>query len=254
MVNNLRETLKRASLREKKIGRTPSGYCKNDELLKFWESLGFRLPALYSKMLKKDLASLRKLHNGTLYNDNDLFEKFWNKKFNDEEIMMTMQRFHFVVFDSTYLPENKGQMSKIYLSNFLYFPWGKSKMMQSMFLHCYENPPEKKIVDDNPNLSSKLINLYRKKIMFNPEAEISNRDRETFIKASNKMVLFLEQYEKRLRTYTKITSMTAAEWLFDAVVKNSVTESILPSYFCSDKTFLVRLPQHLKKIGILNQC
>jgi hypothetical protein len=249
----LREKLKRVEVeRIAKLGRIPSGYVKYKPLIEFWESLGFNPVKLYSKTMKQYLTSLKRLKNGTLYEKDELFAKYIGKCFNDDEIMLSMKRFSFSVFDNTYLPENKGSLKKIYLSNFLYFPWGKGKMLRSMFLHYYENPPVKRIVDENPALSQKIADIYRRRILFNADAEIKNIDREYFIKASNKMVSFLDQYAKKFRVYSKITTMTAAEWLFDAVTKNANTELISPSYFCSDKTFLLRLPTHLRKIGILS--
>lgn len=249
----LREKLKGAmSKTEKKLGRDPAGLARNRELIDYWNSLNLHPCKLHTRALKRFLNAVSKLRRGILFADNETFEEYADKAFSEEEIRMAMYRFSIAAHDVTYMPREKERFRKTPLHVFLFNPYAQTKIMKSLFLFFFENPPKKILTDENVDLSQKLLNMYRKKILLNESAELKSSDVDRFVLASNRLTDFLKQYEKRFRVYTKITNMTAAEWLFDAVTSNAPAENILPGLFCSDKTFLTRLPSYLKRIGVIN--
>jgi hypothetical protein len=125
-------------------------------------------------------------------------------------------------------------------------------------LYYLENPPQPLKPyphDSSPQLTERLIALYRDNVLGGIDYEPAPNDRRKFIVASNKMVIFLaENRQKIMNGRQAAHPADRARWLWDAIVHDVGRDhvyNITPGYFGSDLTFSRRLPAYLSKEAIM---
>lgn len=102
------------------------------------------------------------------------------------------------------------------------------------------------VVDKHPKLTAKIKRLYAQRIIGDIAINCSDADNEKFIKAGAKANQFVEKWNVNL--------ITIPGHLINCLINNFVDHGkpVHPGNLCSDNTWNILLPQHLKEIGI--QC
>jgi len=119
-----------------------------------------KLPYYATASFKKGILSIRKAIRGTLFNDNDEFRAYHNRKFSIDEILASISN-HKLAMSPEYKPADKKYL-KVNLDQFLLNPYAKSigKSFLIYWMTVDPMPTIKPAVDKHPEITSRLINLF----------------------------------------------------------------------------------------------
>ena len=212
-----------------------------------------------TKSLQKTYDAFAALLKGTFFNSTSL-AKYRNRAFTEEEIKQVIRNFAKMATDSKYKPESssyKEFLRKMKPLHFLYNRFAKGDI-HSYFVYCLENEPEyirpahETLTDKNPEITKKIVNLYKNKYMGGLlSGEITVGQRRKFILVGERLRKFMKDNNHKLLNRHLLTDSKLAEILFNAVTREFNGHPVSPGVFCSDDTFTRRLPQYLVSEGMV---
>jgi len=223
------------------------------ELLEHWVELKLYLPKENTKAFIDSVNKLRRLLSGSLF----------NQKFTTDEIKISMDRFALSALDMDFEPSKpayKKILSKMTPSTFIENNYTTGE--KSFFLKFMKQEPqpsrnvEKELLDNHPTITKKLINIYREKVLSNIKVEFNTKERNCFIKSSERIVKFFKDNSKQINHYAMPTNEEKAQYLWEALIADvggggENIRKITPGWFCSDTTFHYRYPAYLTQQGVL---
>jgi len=171
--------------------------------LQMWTDMGFSLPKKTTKTFASTKSTVRKFLDGSLFENTQYSAAACCYSVSD--FCVALSRFKLAATDPAYFPVDKTKMAKTDLRSFLYNPYIRTNNGQgfSYFLLYKDQAPEKVPVqktkvplkrDPNPLLTDRIVSLYKKKVLHNPDATVSNRVYNCFITASERMQKLTEKY------------------------------------------------------------
>jgi hypothetical protein len=218
-----------------------------------------------TKGFAEDIEALKKLITGRFFSvksGKNVPYQYLDRSFSLEDWTIAVERFRKMAFDPNYLPANKGKLQKMKLRHFLYNEYGNfvGDKLNSTFLRCLTNEPQTKIGSrkakdekDYPKITERLIFLYgeyRKEVLGKYSYEPDETDIDRFKYASRRIIQFFEIEKEKIWNYQNefsgknaLTDFVWAAVLHD--IRNSDME-LTPGFFCSNRTFEVRVPNFLK--------
>lgn len=218
--------------------------------LEFWRQKGLLIRKDTTKSFAKDIKALKQLVTGS-HAVSELTVGFdlgdWER---------SVSRFAKAAIYPNYHPLNKKKLQAHTISTFIHNPYSPNGN-QSLFLHFLEKSAvivvEPKI-DLNPEISEILIKFFLTNST-RASHELPVGELNLFIEGAKKVVSFFKSNKNEIIGYDQHASQPyqQADLLtgsIEAIVNDLRT--ITPGWFRSQRTFEVRLPNHLRKLGLLN--
>ena len=205
-----------------------------------------------SKFLAASVKSLRKIIRGSFFNNLAGFEKYADRAFSLEEWTLSLSRFNEAIINPNVFPPDKRTYKNMSLSSFLYHTYNR-KSRFIMYLEGNPRPVPSIITDDNPTLTSTIVNLYARLILNAEGYAPSPTEMNKFVEASRKLVHFIGDNQDKIAEgfLAHNTSFKWAEWLIQSIISENPNIPIIPGFLCSDTTFTRRLPYYLTQQGVL---
>lgn len=216
-------------------------------ILRAWNTVGaVKHKEAATKTYANAVAAAKKLLAGTFF-ENNVDKKWIGRKFTEEEVMLSLERFAKATKDPAYLPEDKTYHARSSFVSFLFNAWIK----RSWFLEYLENEPEEliTITDNRPELTNALISVFRRKVLGGTSGDIQ---RNKFISGSRKIQNFLRRNRRKIPSVYIRTEEDIASLVINSLIEHFKDQSITPGHICSDYTFETVLPAYLVKQGVID--
>jgi hypothetical protein len=211
------------------------------------------LPSENTKSFSECIKKVKGLLQGTLF----------NQKFSVEVIKESMNKFALCAFDDSFEPSNlayKKLLQRMTVNSFIDNPFTTGE--KSYFLKYIKEDPqparivEKPLEDRNPHLTKKVQRIYRKNVLSDSHIEFNVKERNCFVKASQRIVEFFKENRNKISSHVTLSDDEKAQYLWEAIVADTGEgagniRKITPGWFCSDVTFHHRYPAYLTQQGIL---
>lgn len=222
------------------------------EIINYWVDYNLKLSREGTKSRARMMKYLKKLKNGKMFNGTDYHETFANHKFTVEEVKQSIDNLAKAMAPE-YEPRNKAYLN-VNLQDFIYKPNSTAKN-KSMLIFFLQEPKKIKaeIKDDYPDITKRLVFLYKSEILGSRSAKITDEDKQVFVRASARLVAFLAEQRKNINfPFRKASDKEKADWLFESVFRSVSNLSLVTSgWFVSERTFSDRLPKYLYHQNIL---
>lgn len=263
--DNIYKEEKKVKPKPKKKKLTPKPSISIIQIINFWNNSGLRQHKtpdtnIYRNIVKR----LKKVKAGTVFNRVKGYDKYKNKKFENKEIIDTIQNFALMATNLDYLPSGnyKEYLAKISLLDFLYNP--KSHKNKSMFVYCIENMAQlssesskTRIEDKKPRLTKAIQRIYTDKKLGGIIPNFTKKEMNNFRLASNKLAEFYKINRKKLNSLVFNTGnqeIELASLLYNSIIADigvGQTKNITTGWLSSDLTFSQRLPGYLQQQGLI---
>lgn len=178
------------------------------------------------------------------------------KKHTPDKIKEVISNFYIAATDTRYepaKPDMKFKYQKMTLDRFIYqgFPTPYS------LFDKYLDPPKMigtPVEDLYPNITNKLISLYREGVLGKARTALSTKDINCFRRAAVMLKEFIKNNEDKFSPYMSVDDYKMARYLFECIVKSTNDESkILPHWFCAEHNINKTLPAYMYRQGILEE-
>jgi len=190
------------------------------------------------------------------YNNCIKLTKVKLKKYTPDKIKEVISNFYIAATDTRYepaKPDMKFKYQKMTLDRFIYqgFPTPYS------LFDKYLEPPKMigvPVEDLYPNITNKLISLYREEVLGKARTALSTKDINCFRRAAVMLKEFIKNNEDKFSPYMSVDDYKMARYLFECIVKSTNDESkILPHWFCAEHNINKTLPAYMYRQGILEE-
>jgi DNA-binding transcriptional ArsR family regulator len=190
------------------------------------------------------------------YNNCIKLTKTQLKKHTPDKIKEVISNFYIAATDTRYepaKPDMKFKYQKMTLDRFIYqgFPTPYS------LFDKYLEPPKMigtPVEDLYPNITNKLISLYREEVLGKARTALSTKDINCFRRAAVMLKEFIKNNEDKFSPYMSVDDYKMARYLFECIVKSTNDESkILPHWFCAEHNINKTLPAYMYRQGILEE-
>lgn len=220
----------------------------------YWKDLGLHVSRVDTKITREAVRIIRSLLRGTFFNKYSNYQDYHNRKFGEDEIKLTFEKFALAALDKDYFPipgPYKAILTKTTIDKFFYSPFSKKNI--SLFLHYLETDVGKIPIEEEdkwPEAKLKLMSLYREKILGRADVKL---DEAKFRKAANRLKEFRDKNRSRLFFASTEGPLVLPSLLMEAILENvhGETSKISPGWLSSDTTFSFRLPSYLSYQGYL---
>lgn len=190
------------------------------------------------------------------YNNCIKLTKVKLKNYTPDKIKEVISNFYIAATDTRYepaKPDMKFKYQKMTLDRFIYqgFPTPYS------LFDKYLEPPKMigvPVEDLYPNITNKLISLYREEVLGKARTALSTKDINCFRRAAVMLKEFIKNNEDKFSPYMSVDDYKMARYLFECIVKSTNDESkILPHWFCAEHNINKTLPAYMYRQGILEE-
>lgn len=232
-------------------------------IIDFWVNSGLCKHRTNSKVFRDSVNFIKKVMRGNLFNQNFDYNKYHNRKFIQEEIILSIKNFALAATNLDYQPtgDYKNRLKSISMVSFFYNSYSKSD--KSLFIKYFENPPEiihypvKPIEDKYPPYTKAFKKIYREKILGNipPKNGFGEVNENKFKKAGIMTAEFFKKHRNKMSLgFMSMQSPTEfVQLVYDALLGSldGETTRITPGWLCSEAMFNDRLPKYLFNQAII---
>jgi hypothetical protein len=207
-------------------------------LMEHWSSLGFKIPnpEKAPKTYNKTIRSIKKIMDGRLIPGE-------TRKFNPEDIKVSMNKFATLVFDIDYGPKQptKDCLEKKSLADFFYNSHARG--IKSWFIECHEKDPQirkdiEMVENNHPEITNRLKRFFCDYVLSGFKKNFTEKEENKFRETANKID---ELYRKKGYRFTGITkgNYEIADLLCAALSSfyGEKRSSLTPGHFASSFAF-----------------
>ena len=232
--------------------------------LDYWFAKELTLYGEHTKSFAEDVESLKKLTIGKYFVDKNVVFKYMGASFTLEQWKLAVDRFKLACTDANCFPKRKENIRKFTISKFLYNPFSARNNgpdSTSFFLNMLEGPPRRirHVVEDGcPEITQRFVHLfkeYRKEVFNDYGYRPSEEDKDRFVQATQKTILFFEELKPKLHNFhiqfSRENSFPDFVWAAVLHDVGGADFDVTPGFLCSNRTYEKRLPDYLTYKRIL---